>query len=157
GTIMGELNIDESIGRTLFDVSGPLFGGVLQGHLRIVVTPQAWGFLASLALQVPSFIPIIGGLKLGEADAVGAFPRKAFTVTGIKDGVVTTSDTISLTANNPFKFTGLVNPPAGFDSNAVYYATPTGANTFTFSDTIGGTPDDLTADTDGSTSVTVGP
>ena len=54
---------------------------------------------------MPSFIPIIGGLKLGEADAVGVFPRKNFTVTSVQNGVVTTADTDDrIVPGHSFKF-----------------------------------------------------
>src|SRR5262249_47007008 len=113
------------------------------------------GFLASLALRVPDYIPIIGGFNLGEADAVGVFPRKNFTITSVTGGVVTTSDPTGLAAGGTFKFNSdLAATTPGLDTGKVYYVNPTGPQTFTFSATPGGAPVDLNA-TGGT--ITIGP
>ena len=92
------------------------------------MTDTQWGFLASLALEVPSFIPIIGGLKLGEADAIGVFPRKNFTITCVADGVVTTVGHDRADGQQPLQVQRPTSraPPAGFDTGEIYYVTPTG-------------------------------
>src|SRR5262249_16076557 len=129
GSLLAEVTVDSTIDQIVVDLQGKIYYGFLDGHVRVVSTATQLGFLPSVAMEVPSFVPIVVGLKLAEADALGIFPKGSIAFASIDDGVVTLSNPLGLASGGTIKFTTfskiVSSPPEGFDTNKVYYVTPT--------------------------------
>jgi hypothetical protein len=69
GQLTAQAQYDSAPYLVAVDVNGTFVYGVFSGQVRFVDTSQAFGFLGTLALQVPSFVPVIGGLQLAQVGA----------------------------------------------------------------------------------------
>src|SRR5262249_3704043 len=71
GGILGQITVQADLayglGKYTLDLDGKLVYDVFEGHVRLRVTPQVVSGLATLAVEVPSFIPVIGGFHPGGA------------------------------------------------------------------------------------------
>lgn len=134
---------DYAIGRYLIDINLQFLYDFLDGHIRVLITPGKLDALATLDLNVPDFIPIIGGYNIGEVGAALELTTERPKVASIASGVVTTADAQYLRVGDPFKFTYLDGAsPSSFDLTQVYYVTSVGdgGKEFTFSLTVSGSP-----------------
>jgi hypothetical protein len=137
-----ELDANYALGRYLIDLSLQFYDDFLDGHLRIVIVPGKLDALATLALKVPTGVPLIGGYELGEVDAALELTTERPLVKSVVGGLVTTTDVHHLAVGDPFKFTYL-NNAGSFDTTQIYTVTSVGSttghgtDTFTFADALG--------------------
>ncbi|MHC5539087.1 autotransporter outer membrane beta-barrel domain-containing protein, partial [Singulisphaera rosea] len=138
-----QLDANYAIGRYQIDVDLKFYQDFLDGHIRALITPGRIDALATLDLNVPDFIPIIGGYNLGEVGAALELTTERPDIDKIQSGEVTTKDKEYLRVGDPFKFTYLNTPaPSTFDTTQIYYVTSVNdaGTEFTFSTTAGGAP-----------------
>jgi hypothetical protein len=69
GQVTAQAQYDTAPYLVAVDINGSFVYGVFSGQVRFVDTSQAFGFLGTLALQVPAFLPVVGGLQLAQVGA----------------------------------------------------------------------------------------